>query len=609
MSNLTAAIALRGNPPRDDYEPTPRDIVAVLEALEVLAKADTSLTLNEILSALSPKANADEVLTKDNNLSDVADVGQLIQNIGLSGISALLQEAETLESRNGLAFGIVDEADAVAFGVGYDGAVTVPDINYPVDLGREMSLDGMADLFRVWAITDENDRVAVAVHNSGEFEAASLGFLPLPDDVPLRFAITDNDGKLAMSVGNDGSVVLQDQDKSASPRAYHGQKVNETYPVDLNHFIGSGQSLMVGAANPTPLGDAGDLTFSGGFDLGTESVGSTLVPIVNSGTGGAQYVAISQMKFLMETDDEYRDDYRILGSVFPQGGTTINGLSKGTGIYADGMWQVEEGARLAAAGGNVHQVQAISWIQGEHDRVYTVADYKTKLRRLLDDYHADIATLTGQEFLPPLFTYQLASENNGIDPENFYDPVVAQAELEMSQEHDDIFLVTPTYYIPHSDGVHINGNYGWLGEQFGKVMHRVVYRGEDWKPLQPREIRAYSPRIVLARFDVPVEPIQFDTNLVSDPGDFGFVVTDVSGSVAITSISIINADTVKIVLSQDLAASPWLSYAWEWPDTGTGEGGPHTGARGCLKDSDNTPSITGLHPLNNWCVRFKKSIT
>lgn len=160
-----------------------------------------------------------------------------------------------------------------------------------------------------------------------------------------------------------------------------------------------------------------------------------------------------------------------------------------------------------------------------------------------------------------------------------------------------------------TDGVHMPANsYRWLGSYFGKVMDWMLVNNRvDWKPVQPEKI-IRNNRVVTIKFHVPVKPLVFDTTLVTDPGNYGFKVFDNSSvEQTIESVSIVNDDTVKIVLSSTPSTNVTVKYA---QSVNWAIAGPTTGARGNLRDSDPTVSkvldiTTGQpFPLQNWCPIF-----
>ncbi len=107
-------------------------------------------------------------------------------------------------------------------------------------------------------------------------------------------------------------------------------------------------------------------------------------------------------------------------------------------------------------------------------------------------------------------------------------------------------------------------------------------------------------------FHVPVPPLVVDTTLVTNPGSFGFEVTDEGApALAIASVALSGPDAVKIVLNRAPAGAARLRYA----HTGTlnASSGPTTGPRGNLRDSDATPSRSG-EPLYDWCIHFDEAL-
>lgn len=101
----------------------------------------------------------------------------------------------------------------------------------------------------------------------------------------------------------------------------------------------------------------------------------------------------------------------------------------------------------------------------------------------------------------------------------------------------------------------------------------------------------------------------FDTSMVTNPGYYGFIVKDSSGAVLpISSVSIKDRNRVNIILATDPTSSITVTYVL---GTTGADAGYTTGARGNLRDSDNTVSNvldnTGTpYTLYNWCVLFSQ---
>ena len=113
--------------------------------------------------------------------------------------------------------------------------------------------------------------------------------------------------------------------------------------------------------------------------------------------------------------------------------------------------------------------------------------------------------------------------------------------------------------------------------------------------------------VITVDFHVPAPPLVLDETLVANPGNFGFAYTDSSGAPpAIVSVELVGDTQVRITLDgAPVAGNKRVRYAY----TGTPgqNGGPMTGARGNLRDSDATPSRHD-YPLYNWAVHFDEPV-
>jgi len=233
--------------------------------------------------------------------------------------------------------------------------------------------------------------------------------------------------------------------------------------------------------------------------------------------------------------------------------------------------------------------------------------------RLLDDFLADVvAGVAGQRTPPAVFTYQTGGAY--ADDEM----AVPQAQLELALERDGVFLAAPVYPVTDKGG-HLDANgYRWLGAQFGKVMHRVLALGEDWRPLYP--LRAWlEGSAVLAEFHVPRPPLAwgrpFQGHRRRELPDKGFTVLDTRGVVPLAGVELAGPARVAIRLRRRPEGGAVLRYA---------DRSRH-GGRGSLHDSDpavafdpyvfdaaaghwpsaDQPDLIGRpYPLMNWCVGF-----
>jgi len=284
---------------------------------------------------------------------------------------------------------------------------------------------------------------------------------------------------------------------------------------------------------------------------------------------------------------------------------------KGTIRYALGVSQFEAAPQTVALSLYAYRPKAIFAVAGEGDQLNP--DYDQNLRQWQSDYQKDIQRVTGYTDPIPMFHSQISawtcatmgSQSTTLSPYK----VLAEAEANPT----NTILVGPRYFFPYAvtnavfPGLHLsNEGYRWLGEYYGKVYRKVVVDGQAWSPLKPNTITR-TDAVITVKFDVPVAPLVLDPTLVANPGNFGFEYWDDSGSPpAITTVELGGLDQVRITLSATpTAANQRLRYAY----TGVpgNPGGPTTGPRGNLRDSDPTPSLYGK-TLYNWCVHFDKPV-
>lgn len=242
-----------------------------------------------------------------------------------------------------------------------------------------------------------------------------------------------------------------------------------------------------------------------------------------------------------------------------------------------------------------------------------------KTTTLRSDLNTTIMSITGQKLPPAFITYQ-TSGSWTVDSTNM---AMGNAQVEMAKTVPGVWLATPSYFVTDKGG-HLDPNgYRWMGMQFGKVMHRILDRGIDWKPLHPLSA-VYSGKEIYINFHVPNPPLKFkeiyDVNTSQLYTNKGFRVTLSGVSLAVSSVEIVGMATVKIILAADVPAGAQVWYASKATFNGNGN----------LCDSDATISTynyeyqagTGQYasanipalvdkpyPLNNFCVAFTKSVT
>lgn len=386
----------------------------------------------------------------------------------------------------------------------------------------------------------------------------------------------------------------------------------------VHHVHISGQSLARGVMGYPALSVQGSeqhLMFANGLFGGVASAFAPLSQAYVETIASGMAETVSRLQLM----EDGAADHRILATMWARGATRISRLDKAGGdpygIYHDSLrhfWI----ARLLADYRNLPYVpSALLWLQGESDLVLgtTREQYRKRLLRLQADYEADVARVAGYPLLRlPMLTYQTNAMTlwRKFDAGN-----IALAQHDASRTSDSIYLVGPIYPFDYMDGLHpTNHSYRHLGAYFGKVYKRVVLDGEDWKPLQPREARLRGTRIQID-FDVPVPPLQFDSESINDPGDYGFVIEDRFGRVPIVGIRISGPETVEIRTMRSPVGQAQVRYAYDGPDLSSFLylRSAYLGARGNLRDSDPAQGFGRNaqgepYTLPNWSVVFALTV-
>lgn len=295
-------------------------------------------------------------------------------------------------------------------------------------------------------------------------------------------------------------------------------------------------------------------------------------------------------------------EYRFIGAAPATGGQPIANLSKGSSTYNYLIECVRRGALLAAESGKTFSVPALQWYQGKGD--YDLGDvseeyYRSALKKLRADIDADVRAIIPSN--PPVVLIVHQTLSHGVAGRSV--PSVDLAMLNASDEDPYIVVAGPLYAYPAADNTHYTAEgYKRAGAVAGVAYKRTVIDAERWVPLRPIEKFAQG-NIAVLKFNVPKGPLVLDTVNISDPGNYGFEAVDQYGAaVAITSVSLIGSDRVKIVANGPIAK---VRYGW----SGGNLTGPTSGPRGCLRDSQG--DTIHLDPdganyaLHNWSLLFE----
>mgnify|MGYP001263521003 CR=1 FL=1 len=374
----------------------------------------------------------------------------------------------------------------------------------------------------------------------------------------------------------------------------------------LNMILSTGQSLSVGVnASPalsTSQPYSNKMLTGGAGGIGTAA---PFIPLVESSVETMSSALANSLTF----NDPGNDLDTVIG-LHGVSGFTYSQLKKGTSPYNTGMTQVTNAKSAATSLGRVLRVLGVTAIHGETDNFNGVsgATYQGYLEEWQHDYDTDVKAITGQSNDIPLFIDQMSSfmssyANDATSEIPIYQLYAAE------DNPGKIVLVGPKYYYNYSDRHHLTAaSSRWDGEYYAKVIKKVAVDHEDWRPLSPDSVTR-TGNIITADFHVPAGHLAFDTTLVSPRTNYGFEYYDSTSSATISSVEIIDDDTVKVTLSgTPTGSNQRLRYAY------TGVPGTDTGAQnagsaaGNLRDTDPYPSLYG-NTLYNWAVHFDHAIT
>lgn len=446
-------------------------------------------------------------------------------------------------------------------------------------------------------------RLALGALGLGVCVAAACGDSTPPNDLPTGETGTPPRGDPPGTVTDGGTTPLD----AALDDEDGGDGGFTLVTRDVNHVLGTGQSLSVGAQGAPVLSTTqpfDSLMFNTGPVAGGTGL-AAFVPLVERSleTMSSSFAALSTQ--MAETEllvglPPPRNKHRILVSVHGLGGIAYVGLKKGTAAYGNGIAQVAAGKKITSDMGLTYIVRAVTNVHGESDHVSRNATYAKDLAEWQADYDRDVRAITLQRTPIPMLQTQMSSWTRYGQAQS----LIPQAQLDAHVDNPGkVILVGPKYQLPYAiDGVHLtNQGYREMGEQYAKVYRAVILEGKTWEPVRPKSAKLVGTDIIV-EMHAPAPPLVFDTQRVTAVANMGFeLFSGAARPPPITSVTLTGPTTVKVALAAAPPAGSRLRYAF----TGTpnARAGTQTGPRGNLRDSDATKSRNG-YALFNWCVHF-----
>ncbi|GAB6012920.1 sialate O-acetylesterase [Viscerimonas tarda] len=447
--------------------------------------------------------------------------------------------------------------------------------------------------------------------NYGTTQAAGLakpyaGYIASQNSIPL----TDNSDAITKADAQYLKDLKVYTDQSGKIRTFTDEKcaagavdpsLSDKEYVDLyQHFIMYGQSLSAGEQSYPPLSVD---NVEGNYMIGSQVwinyghpaadlvkfnplvaniAGSKATTDLNYNSIGDNPVVGAVNHIQLKTKGtEYAS--KMLATSCGTGGTAIEQLSKSTGTLYGNQALLAMNSAATIAGQSMTKIvcPAIFWMQGESNCVantngYTTSkdEYKALMVQLKNDMQNDAVSKYRQAEKPVFITYQ----TSGQFLRNFYDLPIAMAQLEASNEYDDIICAGPVYpgTLPTS-GAHLNSNgYRWYGEMLGKVYYKTQILKEEFKPLHP--IGYYSTDNqdeIKIQFHVPYPPLVLDERLIAKRTGNGFEVKLNNAKVTVSKVTIAG-DCVALKLSKKIAQTDAIEISYAGIDIQSGN----------LRDSD-----------------------
>ncbi|WP_025903280.1 sialate O-acetylesterase [Tatumella sp. UCD-D_suzukii] len=368
----------------------------------------------------------------------------------------------------------------------------------------------------------------------------------------------------------------------------------------INQNFSYGQSLSMGAYGAPALSltqPFNNVMFKGGV-LGTDY--SAFAPLVEATQETVCSCAANYFDLASQKENGIgAGNFVTLTSAPGAPGQRITQLNKGTDRYDKYLLpQIKGGYAL----NNDLHIDTVFWMQGEADsgdgdyHVETLESYKALFTALINDINADVKAATSQENPVIFLTYQHSSYTQEGNTQ--------EAFLQMEQEDDRVYVIFPTYFLPHiSDRLHLTSvGYKWAGSYFGRARKQILI-----DKIKPKRIRAISAthygNKIHVKFIVPNPPLSFDTLLMPETENYGFCVKSGDDILSVQSLSVSGGDTVIITMSENIVGDNiQVRYAYDYNGANQLKG-----SSGNLTDScEDYVIISGnKYPMPYVCPHFK----
>lgn len=502
-------------------------------------------------------------------------------------------------------FAIVDERGRKALDISELGTVSLFDADI-----ADVSFTKNDNYDRELVVVDRNNNKSLEITNSGKVRLFDADIADVSitesDEFTSEMLVMDSNNRVAIEIRKDGSVSI--------PGLEHQNELSENIMLtlnklttpkemnlpplsDLSQLLMYGQSLSVGvggdpALSTTPLPNDYMFNYGAYSNIGSET--PEHYPLLNYKEGvndreTPQYSIITTIRALCDREDGGKELSFLMAGA-GKGSSSIEELSSGTDNFNRLKDTVLNGIDVAERDSKGVSFAGMFWVQGENSLTNPDSiDYANKLLKLRLD--VEEIRKFNQSYTLPMISYQTSPATNKLG-DNVWG--VPNAQLLASDLDPAIFIACPTYFMQFSDDVHLtNEGYQLLGAYLGKAWKRVMIDGEKWQPMRPTAI-SYSGNTVDIALHVPNEGVVIETGDTSA----GFRLKDYNGYANITSVTLINDNTIRVAADRTLESPLQVSYARM-----------HDGlVRDTATDHEYT-NINGVDvPLHNYLIAFMQEI-
>lgn len=389
--------------------------------------------------------------------------------------------------------------------------------------------------------------------------------------------------------------------------------------AEIDHFLFYGQSLSVGFKSWNPI-----VTSCPGFNRTFAPCGpiATTASSLYTSIGGIEWHVEKWAETPCGGASQYITEknpyHRMFLSTAGKDAMRISNLKKGSDWYNQWIPYHVQQAQWHCSNQNYdYRLKGIGWIQGFQDQCIAftpTATYKAELKQLRQDIRDEALGLGlgGPISETKLYSIQTST---GLNKGN---ATVSIAQLEASEEDDNIILVGPQYPLEEHllDFAHLmNTGSNLLGRYCGRAYYQEEVLGSPWVPLKMTSVVASDSTTIVVTFHVPTPPISFDTTNLPPTQDHGFKIVDDSGTKTINSLQVTGNDEITIVVNSALGNNPKVRLGLDYLGSGMKLGWTpefdHGGGSTNIRDS-NSEIFQFQHdiayPMYNWAIGSEKSI-